>query len=183
MHKCSKHVEAWNKLIVKQKFCASSWLITKIDGIYLFIYFYSVFFGVYDYINSHLCVEHMWYRAITDVRFIKNFCRTSGMYFPSELLKILLPFLPLYLYHTFTSVFFKQAGVITWMKWHNIHVPTEKRWKWLLWILILNKLQNVNNTGRSKMYSTVVTTTLVMSLCKPLHKWQSVMMQHYNRHW
>jgi len=27
---CSKHVEAWNKLIVKQKFCASSWLITEI---------------------------------------------------------------------------------------------------------------------------------------------------------
>ena len=29
-HMCSKHVEAWNKLIVKQKFCASSWLITEI---------------------------------------------------------------------------------------------------------------------------------------------------------
>jgi len=28
---CSKHVEAWNKLIVKQKLYASSWLITKID--------------------------------------------------------------------------------------------------------------------------------------------------------
>ena len=28
---CSKHVEAWNKLIVKQKFCASSWLITAIN--------------------------------------------------------------------------------------------------------------------------------------------------------
>jgi len=28
---CSKHVEAWNKLIVKQNFCASSWLITKIN--------------------------------------------------------------------------------------------------------------------------------------------------------
>ena len=28
-HMCSKHVEAYNKLIVKQKFCASSWLITK----------------------------------------------------------------------------------------------------------------------------------------------------------
>jgi len=28
---CSKHVEAWNKLIVKQKFCAWSWLITKIN--------------------------------------------------------------------------------------------------------------------------------------------------------
>ena len=29
-HMCSKHVEAWNKLIVKQKICASSWLITNI---------------------------------------------------------------------------------------------------------------------------------------------------------
>jgi len=28
----SKHVEAWNKLIVKQKFCASSWLITEVHG-------------------------------------------------------------------------------------------------------------------------------------------------------
>jgi len=25
------HEEAWNKLIVKQKFCASSWLITGIN--------------------------------------------------------------------------------------------------------------------------------------------------------
>ena len=30
-HMCSKHVEAWNKLIVKQQFCASSWLITEIN--------------------------------------------------------------------------------------------------------------------------------------------------------
>ena len=30
-HMCSKHVEAWNKLTVKQKCCASSWLITKIN--------------------------------------------------------------------------------------------------------------------------------------------------------
>jgi len=30
-HMCSKHVETWNKLIVKQKFCASSWLITEIN--------------------------------------------------------------------------------------------------------------------------------------------------------
>jgi len=28
---CSKHVEAWNKLIVKQQFCVSSWLITEIN--------------------------------------------------------------------------------------------------------------------------------------------------------
>ena len=30
-HMCSKHVEAWNKLIANQKFCASSWLITEIN--------------------------------------------------------------------------------------------------------------------------------------------------------
>ena len=30
-HMCSKHVEAWNKLNVKQKFCASNWLITEIN--------------------------------------------------------------------------------------------------------------------------------------------------------
>jgi len=30
-HMCSKHVEAWNKIIVKQKFCASIWLITEIN--------------------------------------------------------------------------------------------------------------------------------------------------------
>jgi len=30
-HMCSKHVEAWNRLIVKQKFCASSWLINQIN--------------------------------------------------------------------------------------------------------------------------------------------------------
>ena len=28
---CSKHVETWNKLIAKQKCCASSWLITEIN--------------------------------------------------------------------------------------------------------------------------------------------------------
>jgi len=30
-HMCSKHVEAWHKLIVKQNFCALSWLITEIN--------------------------------------------------------------------------------------------------------------------------------------------------------
>ena len=35
-HMCLKHVEAWNKLIVKQKFCASSWLITEINNLLLF---------------------------------------------------------------------------------------------------------------------------------------------------
>jgi len=33
-HMCSKHVEAWNKIYCKkQKFCASSWLITEINNI------------------------------------------------------------------------------------------------------------------------------------------------------
>jgi len=36
-HMCSKHVEAWNKLIVKQKFCASNWLITEINYQLLYI--------------------------------------------------------------------------------------------------------------------------------------------------
>jgi len=30
-HMCSKHVEAWSKLFVKQTFYASSWLITEIN--------------------------------------------------------------------------------------------------------------------------------------------------------
>jgi len=30
-HKCSKHVEASNKLVVKRKFCVSSWLITEMN--------------------------------------------------------------------------------------------------------------------------------------------------------
>jgi len=28
-HMCSKHVDAWNKLNVKQNFCVSSWIFTE----------------------------------------------------------------------------------------------------------------------------------------------------------
>jgi len=35
-HMCSKHVVAWNKLIVKQKSCASSWLISEIKNFLLY---------------------------------------------------------------------------------------------------------------------------------------------------
>ena len=35
------HVEAWNKLIVKQNFCATSWLITEINYYWCYIYCYS----------------------------------------------------------------------------------------------------------------------------------------------
>jgi len=34
-HMCSKYVEACNKRIVKQKFCASSWLITGINSFFM----------------------------------------------------------------------------------------------------------------------------------------------------
>jgi len=33
-HKCSKHVEAWNKTYCETKFCASSWLNTEIKSIH-----------------------------------------------------------------------------------------------------------------------------------------------------
>jgi len=36
-HMCSKHVEAWTKLTVKQKICASSWLITEIKSFSSFV--------------------------------------------------------------------------------------------------------------------------------------------------
>jgi len=35
-HMCWKHVEAWNNLIVKQKFFASSWLITEVSKFKMF---------------------------------------------------------------------------------------------------------------------------------------------------
>ena len=47
----SKHVEAWNKLIVKQKFCASIWLITEINIFYrvcICYLFLSVIFMLHD---------------------------------------------------------------------------------------------------------------------------------------
>ena len=40
-HMCSKHVEAWNKVIVKQNFCTSSWLITEINIGLCFLRAYS----------------------------------------------------------------------------------------------------------------------------------------------
>jgi len=42
---CSKHVEAWNKLIVKQKFCTSSWLITEVNALHMFQIFVTNYFA------------------------------------------------------------------------------------------------------------------------------------------
>ena len=74
-HMCSKHVEAWNKLIVKQKYCESSWLITEINilyvscifvahrqevyCIYIYIYIYAHIRSIYIYIYVY-CV-YSWY--------------------------------------------------------------------------------------------------------------------------
>jgi len=44
-HMYSKHVEAWNKLIVKQKFCASSWLITETQKI-IYISNFQVYYPI-----------------------------------------------------------------------------------------------------------------------------------------
>jgi hypothetical protein len=44
---CSKHVEARNKLIVKQKFCASSRLITEIN------IFFQVHYGSNRFYGKH----------------------------------------------------------------------------------------------------------------------------------
>jgi len=68
-HMCSKHVETWNKLIVKQKFCASSWLITEIDKSSLlgahsslqwpFIPTVTLFFPTIDQ-SCELCLQKAW---------------------------------------------------------------------------------------------------------------------------
>ena len=51
---CSKHVEAWNKHILKQKFCASSWLITEIDILRCTARKTSKF------VDLHVCTVHQW---------------------------------------------------------------------------------------------------------------------------
>ena len=50
-HMCSKHVEAWNKLIVKQKFSASSWLNTEINLSVLYTEIITVY--------SEICIKHI----------------------------------------------------------------------------------------------------------------------------
>jgi len=47
-HMCSKHIEACNKLIVKQKFCALIWLITEIKNL-LREFKYSLKYGYRTY--------------------------------------------------------------------------------------------------------------------------------------
>ena len=80
-HMCSKHVEAWNKFIVKQKFCAWSWLITEINILRCTVSKTSKFDPIYSYLRCLLsvkikkycqCVNHkrMWGRRSTDLHIL-----------------------------------------------------------------------------------------------------------------
>ena len=79
---CSKHVEAWNKTFVKQKLCAASWLITKIN-LWLCLYAMSkcnklnvfLFMRSYVIILSHIheteipvALWYFWYVSVSIVR-------------------------------------------------------------------------------------------------------------------
>ena len=67
---CSKHVEAWNILTVKQKFCASSWLITylltpwcrvlleKLTGLQL-VKKFPAFHGTRRFITALTSLHHL----------------------------------------------------------------------------------------------------------------------------
>ena len=66
---CSNHVQAWNKLIVKQKFCASSWLITEINILRCTVSktskFVNLFSSVVD-IGEIGCVNALWMELTLD---------------------------------------------------------------------------------------------------------------------
>jgi hypothetical protein len=99
-HMCSKRVEAWNKLIVKQNCCASSWLITEINTLRCRSAKVASF--VFD------CIIHLWsYQHIKDVSSEKYiFCLFFGirafsysrMYLSIILLRLECVFLVLYFY-------------------------------------------------------------------------------------
>ena len=54
-HMCSKPVEAWNKLNVKQKRCASSWLITEKNTLR-----YCLETATYKFDDTRGCVMQFW---------------------------------------------------------------------------------------------------------------------------
>ena len=68
-HMCSKHVEAWNNLIVKQKLFASSWLITEINIYFLYIFYMSGRYGgpEDDRLGRNMSPWHIYH-------FIQNKC-------------------------------------------------------------------------------------------------------------
>ena len=74
-HMCSKHVQTWNKLIVKQKLCASSWLITEINNKYVLIHVHILYItdDFYEMFKLMFC---------SDLRYFNNFY--NRMYDPED---------------------------------------------------------------------------------------------------
>jgi len=59
-HMCSKHVEAWNKLIVQQKFCASSWLITEINDSCINMLGCVYLYNTINVLNKYTHLTHLF---------------------------------------------------------------------------------------------------------------------------
>jgi len=68
-HMCSKHVEVWNKFIVKQKFCASSWLITEINICCIYTYV----------VNQHMhTYKNMLFHTLKIIYMFRSLWRLSS---------------------------------------------------------------------------------------------------------
>jgi len=88
---CSKHVEAWNKLIVKQNFYTSSWLITEINfNVCLLLLHFSVQpTTISQYISKlfksvdNFAKKHYWFSPTTHIaraRICVKFSLTNKAY-------------------------------------------------------------------------------------------------------
>ena len=83
-HMCSKHVDAWHKLIVKQNFCALSWLITEINNMCVSIFSTIFFLNISHYKKNwsryyHKCTHVFMYRTRFLVRFEWNLNFLDGL--------------------------------------------------------------------------------------------------------
>jgi len=79
-HMCLKHVEAWNKLILKQKFCASSWLITEINILRCTVSITSKNCKS-NFLKISYCCFSLW-RVNTSM--ISQFCQSSRIILVTE---------------------------------------------------------------------------------------------------
>ena len=91
-HMCSKHVEAWNKLIVKQKFCASSWLIIEIIFFcfkcrcLLFVFSKSLYSNLF----THNPYNYAYHKILSKIKIeISSFLNYSDIF---RCLKNIFPF-------------------------------------------------------------------------------------------
>jgi len=71
-HMWSKHVEAWNKLTVKQKFCASSWLITETNTLRCTVSkSVKKTHNRYNKLISHIAKIKLWKRIILGYKTVR----------------------------------------------------------------------------------------------------------------